>query len=360
MKKPWTIMGAGMGGKGLAAQLGIDGLRLRVYDVEESQISGIRDTGGLHVEGRDKVFAPIEMGTTDLAEAVKGADVILVSTYGTVHEDVATSLAPLLEDGQAVVLIQGHFLGAVGFRTALDRAGCKAKVDVAEMDAYPYMLTVKSPDRVLLTSVKKTWGLAAYPIARSQAVLDRIGFAFPGLCAAPDMLETAFADMGQIFHAGGIITNVGNVERDGEYNFYASNMVPSVCNLLIAIDKERIAVADAFNVKTLDISTFLAEIYMLKDMSVHQAMQEMAVTHYRYAPAPKSLEHRYLVQDVMCGLVPVAAFGRIAGVKTPVLDAVIQIASSLTGNDFYEEGRNAKNLGLEGKSIEDIKSMLAA
>jgi len=137
-------------------------------------------------------------------------------------------------------------------------------------------------------------------------------------------------------------------------------MVPSVCNLLIAIDKERIAVADAFNVKTLDISTFLAEIYMLKDMSVHQAMQEMAVTHYRYAPAPKSLEHRYLVQDVMCGLVPVAAFGRIAGVKTPVLDAVIQIASSLTGNDFYEEGRNAKNLGLEGKSIEDIKSMLAA
>jgi opine dehydrogenase len=359
MKKPWTIIGAGMGGKGLAAQLGIDGLRLRIHDVDESQIAGIRDAGGLHVEGRDKVFAPIEMATTDLAAAVKGADVILVSTYGTVHEEVAASLAPLLEDGQAVVLIQGHFLGAVGFRAALDRANCRAQVDVAEMDAYPYMLTVKSPDRVLLTSVKPVWGLAAYPLSRSQAVLDRIGFAFPGLRPAPDMLETAFADMGQIFHVGGIITNVGNVEHEGDYNFYAKNMVPSVCNLLIAIDVERMAVANAFNVKTLDIATFLGVVYGFENMTVHEGLQKMAVTHYRYAPAPKSLEHRYLVQDVMCGLVPIAAFGRIAGVKTPVLDSVIQIANSLAGRDFYADGRNATNLGLEGKSVEEIRQMLA-
>ena len=359
MKEIWTIIGAGMGGKGLAAQLGIDGLRLRIHDVVDAQVAGIRAAGGLHVEGRDKDFAPIEMATTDLAAAIKGASVLLVSTYGTVHEQVAQQLAPILEDGQAIVLIQGHFLGAAGFRAALDRAGCKARVDVAEMDGYPYMLTVKSPDRVLLTSIKEKWSLAAFPMARTAAVLDRIGPAFPGLGPASNMLETAFADLGGIFHAGGIITNVGRVEGEGDYNFYASNMVPSVCRLLVAMDRERIAVANAFGAKTVDIAGFLADTYLFKDMTVHEALQKMAVTHYRYAPAPKSLEHRYLVQDVMCGLVPIADFGRLAGIPTPSVDAVIQIANALTGRDFFAEGRNVKRLGLAGKSIAEIKSLVA-
>ncbi len=41
-KDIWTIIGMGMGGKGLAAQLGIDGLRLRVHDKVDEQIAGIR------------------------------------------------------------------------------------------------------------------------------------------------------------------------------------------------------------------------------------------------------------------------------------------------------------------------------
>ena len=360
VEKIWTIIGAGMGGMGLAAQLGIDGVRLRVYDVEEKQIAGIRETGGIHVEGRDKDFARIELATTDLAAAVKGADVLLISTHGNIHEEVATCLSPLLEDRQAIVLIQGHFLGAAGFRAALDRAGCKADIDVAEMDGYPYMLTVKSPDRVLLTSVKETWFLAAYPMTRCQAVLDRIGFAFPGMHASPDMLQTAFGDLGGLFHSVGMVTNVGNVEGEGSYNFYAKNMTPSVCRLLMKVDNERIAVATAFGVKTGDISNFLADTYLFKDMTVHEGLQKMATTHYRYAPAPKSLEHRYLVQDTMCDLVPMASFGRIAGVPTPTMDAVIQIGSSLTGRDFYAEGRNAERLGFGGKSVAEIKALLSS
>ena len=173
-----------MGGKGLAAQLGIDGLRLRIHDVDDAQVAGIRAAGGLNVEGRDKNFAPIEMATTDLAAAVKGADVLLVSIYGNHHADLALQLAPVLSDGQTIVLIQGHFAGALLFKTALDRAGCKAKVDVAEMDGYPYMLTVKTSDTVLLTTTKKKWQLAAMPQSRTAAVLEKIGSAFPGLVPA--------------------------------------------------------------------------------------------------------------------------------------------------------------------------------
>lgn len=357
----WCIIGAGMGGKGLAAQLGIDGVRLHVHDIDEAQIAGMRDAGGLHIEGRgEKTFAQVELATTDLAEAAKGASVILVSTYGNAHPAVARALAPLLVDGQTIVLIQGHFAGSLAFRAALDAAGCRADVDVGDMDAYPYMLTVKSPDRVLMTSTKETWSLASQPASRSAAIMDKIGAAFPGMKAAPNLLHTAFTDLGGLFHVAGMITNVAMVERPGTYNFYANNMVPSVCGLIERLDRERVAVARAYSVVVPDVRDWLAETYALRHPTLEQSLQEMAVTHYRYAPAPKSLTHRYLVQDVACDLVPMAELGRIAGIATPAMDAAIGMANALTGRDFVAEGRNVRSLGLENKSVEEILAHVTA
>jgi opine dehydrogenase len=356
----WTLIGAGMGGKGLAAQLGIDGLRLRIHDIDDAQVAGIRAAGGLHVEGRDATFAPIEMATTDLAAAVKGASVLLVSIYGNDHPALAGQLAPLLEDGQTIVLIQGHFAGALVFRTALDRAGCTARVDVAEMDGYPYMLTVKSPDTVLMTSIKKTWQVAAMPASRTQAVLDRIGSAFPGMVAAPSLLHTAFLDLGALFHVGGIVTNVGNVEREGTYNFYESNMTPSVCNFIAAMDAERVAVAKAFGIAIPDVMSWLGDTYGYRDMTLHEGLQTMAHTHYRYAPAPKSLSHRYLVQDVTCGMVPIAAFAAAAGIESLANDTAINLGNLLTKRDFRREGRTLENLGIAGKSVGEIIAFVSA
>lgn len=358
-KDIWTIIGTGIGGKGLAAQLGIDGLRLRVHDVVDAEVAGIRAAGGIHVEGRDVDFAPVEMATTDLAAAVRGASVLLVSIHGNDHPGLARQLAPLLEDGQTIVLIQGHFAGALVFRSALDRAGCRAAVDVAEMDGYPYLLRVKSPDRVLLTTKKKVWQLAAMPASRIQAVMDRIGFAFPGMIAAETILKTAFLDLGGIFHAGGMITNVGRVEGPGAYNFYEANMVPSVCNFLEAMDADRVAVAKAFGVEVADVKTWLADTYGYADMTLHEGLQKMAHTHYAYAPAPKVITHRYLVQEVSCIAVPIAAFAKVAGVPSVATDTAIEMANLLTGRDFRAEGRSLDNLGIAGMSVGEIVAFVS-
>jgi len=350
----WTIIGAGIGGKGLAAQLGIDGFRLRIHDINEAQVAGIRSAGGLHVEGREKNFAPIEMATTNIAEAVTGADVILVSTYGTAHADVAKQVAPLLVDGQTIILIQGHFAGAKLFRTELDRCGCKARIDVAEMDSYPYLLQVKSSDRVIMTTVKSKWNIVAMPASRTPHVFERVGHAFPGLVIAENLLHTGFMGLGPLFHVAGMVTNVGLVEGPADYNFYASCMVPSVCGLVENMDAERVAVAKAFGAPIIDIREWLATTYQLDNLTLMENLQEMAVTHFKYAPAPKSLMHRYLGQDVTCGIVPISCFGTAAGIPTPACDAIIGFAGVLAGRDFMAEGRNMKRLGLEGRTIAQI------
>jgi len=349
-----TIIGAGMGGKGLAAQLGINGFRLRIQDIDEAQIAGMRQAGGLHVEGREIPFAPVELATTDLAEAVKGAALIIVSTYGTDHVTVARQLSPLLENDQVIVLCQGHFGGALLFRAELDRSGCKAKVDIAEMDSYPYMLHVKAPDRVIMTTIKTKWNLVAMPASRSAAVLERIGVAFPNMVTAPNLLNTGFVDLGAIFHVAGMVTNVSRVENAETYNFYTANMVPTVCNLIAKLDAERVAVAAAYGARIMNVREWLALTYDLHNESLHEDLQDMGRTHFQYAPAPKSLQHRYLVQDVGCGLVPIACLGPLAGVPTPICDTVIRFAGVLVDRDFYAEGRNLRALGLEGLSVREI------
>ncbi len=121
-----AIIGAGIGGLYLVAELGIAGFKLRLHDIDDSRLSEIRTRGGVDVEGDRGGFAPIERVTSDLGFAVDGADVIIVVTGGNAQATVARSLAPLLRNGQIILLIQGNTGGSLIVRRALDDAGCQS------------------------------------------------------------------------------------------------------------------------------------------------------------------------------------------------------------------------------------------
>src|SRR5213592_3096836 len=93
-----AIIGAGIGGVYLAAELGVLGCRLRLHDLDDSRLAPLRARGGIEVEGHG--FAAIELVTPELAPAVDGADVVIIVTGGNFQAAVARSLAPLVRDGQ--------------------------------------------------------------------------------------------------------------------------------------------------------------------------------------------------------------------------------------------------------------------
>jgi opine dehydrogenase len=356
----WTVVGSGMGGKGLLAELGVNGFRLRAHDKNEAQIAGMRSAGGLHVEGREKNFAPIELATTDLAQAIDGARVILVSTYGTDTPQVARDLARHLKDGQLIIIVQGHFAGTLAFQKALADANCRAKVDVAEFDNYPYMMAVRAPNRVFMDTYKNYYQLGCRPAARAKDIVKEIDFAFPQVVAASNLLEAGFADVSALFHVAGLMTNVGRAEAGSPYNFfvpynfYASNMTPGTCNLIEAMDRERVAVAKAYGIETPDVFKWLEDVYDRRDKTLADRLQANAPTHYRDSPAPNSLKHRFLSGDVPYTLVPISSLGEVAGVRTPVIDGVVTVSSALTQRDFRSEGRNLRNLGIEAKTVNEV------
>ena len=74
--------------------------------------------------------------------------------------------------------------------------------------------------------------------------------------------------------------------------------------------------------------------------------------------APASVNTRYLNEDLPFGLAPWSSIGRMWDLPTPKVDAVIQIASTMTEVDYFTAGLTVDDLGIKGMSPEDVKVLI--
>ena len=114
----YTVVGAGHGGKAMAAHLALMGFSVTLYNRTADNIAVIKARGGIELEsyeGGPRGFGRLAWGTSDMREALGGADVVMVVTPSTAHADVARTAAPCLRDGQIVVLHPGRTGGAIEF-----------------------------------------------------------------------------------------------------------------------------------------------------------------------------------------------------------------------------------------------------
>ena len=124
----WTVVGVGMGGKGLLADLGLNGFRLRAYDKDDAQVAGIRAAGGIYVDGRDKNFGPGRDGDDrhNGSPRWRQGDPCF-DQWRRSSASRRSDLAPHLRDGQIIVLIQGHFAGTLVVPQGAVRSGLQGE-----------------------------------------------------------------------------------------------------------------------------------------------------------------------------------------------------------------------------------------
>ena len=359
--KTVAIIGAGIGGLYLVAELGIAGFNLRLHDIDNSKLSEIRARGGVDVEGEKGGFAPVERARTDLEPAIDGADVIIVVTGGNAQAAVARSLAPLVRDGQVILMIQGNTGGSLIVRRALDDAGCRADIDVAEMDNYPYSCWRLSPTRIR-PIVRKRWlQIATFPGNRIGAVFPRLSPLFPEAVAAPNILYTGFTNANAMLHVANCVANAGRIENGDSYKFYAEGVTPAVARLYEAINAERVAVAAALGVSVPTLADWFDRVYGVREATLVETCQRLTYNSdgpYQATGTPKSLDHKFITEDVPTGLVPMSALGVAAGVPTPTIDALVGVVRSMTGKDFAAEGRTLERLGLNGMDGPQIRRVV--
>ena len=119
------------------------------------------------------------------------------------------------------------------------------------------------------------------------------------------------------------------------------------------MDCERTALAGALGLEETSEEEWDSRMYAkYKDKKTGQVFQEK---YYKGVfDAPPSLNHRYLTEDVIYGLVPMSSLAKVAGIRTPTFDSIITLASIANHVDYWTEGITLNKLGLEDMSINQI------
>ncbi len=351
----FTVVGAGHGGKAMAAHLARRGFHVQLFNRTAEHIAAIRDYGGIELNEPDgsSYFGPIAVATADMGQAIEGADVIMVVIPAVGHRDVAHQCALHLQDGQIVVLNPGRTGGALEFYHILKQEGCTADVIVAEAQTFVFASRSDGPAEARIFRVKNSVPLAALPATRTREVIEVLRPAYTQFVAAHNVLHTSLNNIGAIFHPALALLNAGRIESThGDFQFYIEGLTPSVGLVLENLDRERVTVAAALGIRAITALEWLEAAYSATGHNLYEAMQNNP--GYVGITAPRTLRHRYIFEDVPASLVPITEFGQRFGVATTSMEMTILMGSIVHGTDYRRRGRTLVDMGVDGMSVTEI------
>jgi opine dehydrogenase len=351
-----TVIGAGHGGKAMAAHLALMDFPVTLYNRTPDHVAAIKELSGIDLEsyeGGPHGFGKLELVTSNIAEGLETADMVMVVVPSSAHADVAKSCAPYLKDEQVVLLHPGRTCGAIEFSQVIRSNGCTADVTIAEAETFIYASRSDGPAQSRIFRIKEAVPLAALPSKRNQLVLDMVHAVYPQFIDGGNVLQTGLNNMGAIFHPALTILNSGWIEAThGDFQFYIDGVTPSVARVLEALDRERVTVAASIGIRARTGMEWLKLSYDAEGEDLNEAIHNQQ--GYYGINAPPTLNHRYIFEDVPMSLVPIASLGQRYGVAVSGIDGIIKLASIIHHTDYWRRGRTIEKLGINNLSTEEI------
>ncbi len=345
----FAIIGAGAGGQSMAAILTSKGYIAKLYDIDKEKIHRLQELKTIKVTGVIACEAAPAVITDRIDEVMDDVDVIMVVSTTDAHRSIAYACKPYLKDGQIVMLNPGHCGGALEIANILrGEDGCGKDLIIAEAGDLMYGCRSYEVGNILHTGLKVHVPVATLPASDIDRLMKVLGPIFPCLQPAANVLETGFEGAGAMLHPIPSLMNINKMDLGQSYDYYMEGITPHIADIISACDKERVAVCRALGVDALALGDMLVKTYKLEPKdSLYDLIQ--SIESYRALRNPTNTKHRFIVEDTMSGLVPLASVGHALGIPTPMMDAFVNIASAVCGRDFWKEGRTAEKLGMAGK-----------
>lgn len=355
-----AIFGAGGGGTSAAAHLTTLGFSIRLYSQDETALAPLRDSGGIdYIAPFGDGFAAIPVITSDAAEAMAGADLVMIVSPAHLHEKWVAAAAPHLTAEQVLFISPGHTLLLIP--RVLREHGIEHPV-FCETATLPYLCRRIEPTKCRISRVSEFMVFGAFPGRETARLFDVVKTVYPSVQRFSNVLETVFPYGNAIHHPPTTLCNAGRIEATGgDFRHYYDGITPAVGRLIDAVDRERLAVAEALGAATMPFvelfyrmsyTTRAARETGLAYEAFHQSEPD------RWIMAPTQLDHRYFLEDVPYGQMIYSELGRIAGVETPTIDHIIRLASIALGRDLRADGMTLERMGLGGLGKDEFLHIL--
>ncbi len=351
-----TVLGGGNSALTMAADLALNGASVTLFDYPEfgSRLEVIRQSRRIEKYGSSSTkgltgIAELARVTTDMKEAIEGAELIVLAVPAYAHMHFFEAMAEFLSAGQTVLISPGSW-GAMRLYNLLRQKRRGAGIKVAETDICTHICrageSFLGPDKVRVILERARIRVAAIPATETEAVLALLRPFYPQMVAGTSVIETSLRNDNIVGHGPLMLLNAGWLEHTaGQFMIYRDGLTPSVARAVDAVRTERERVIGALGFPTV-------------------ALPAPGETHSRYSTAqwvhdpcevgPPDLKHRYLSEDVPYGLVPLRNLGRALDIAMPAVDAIIALSGIVNEVDYSSSGLTLEKLGLAQMPIDQM------
>ncbi|MCP4402849.1 MAG: dehydrogenase [bacterium] len=370
--KKIAVIGAGNGGHAIAAHKSLDGFEVSLFELPRfaGNLRQVLDTGEITIEWPDrKESVKIHQVTTNIANALEGAEIIFVVTPAFGHKSMAELCAPHVEDGQIIILMPGSG-GSLEFAGIFKARGVDRDVLLGESCTLPYGARLAGPGHVLIHIEAVFLPTGVFPANRTGEAIARLQEVYPTIVSTSNVLEAALNNPNPIVHPVAALLSVSRIEYSGgEFYLYQEGMTPAVARVYEALERERLAILNRLDLKFHHYAGLDARNYNLGETiedchgrilntTMDAAFGADSIKAGMKMKGPASMQDRFVTEDVPYGLLLLSTLGQILNVRTPSSDAIVNLCGVINRADYWAEGRGVDELGLGRMSLEQIRTFL--
>jgi opine dehydrogenase len=377
MRKPVAILGGGVCAQTFAADFALERYSVRLYELPEFAkvtLGNVLNSLKIELGGKQLNFkwfrrggvAKIDIVTTDIEEALKGAGLVIVAIPAKGHKSFFEKMIPYLENGQMVSIFPDNF-GSLMLRNMMREKGCDVEVIIGGWTSMPYGTRIVEPGKIdCILRINELVG-DALPSKDGDTFFETLkGIpAFDGtmeIKRGDTVIGIGLSNPNPVVHVCGSILNVGAMEvsemegtlglAKGQYSMYKYGMSPAVSRTQLAFYKEERKLADAMGIQMIEY----------RDDQFFWKGTVMGIEYWvPYADVmippitgPDSVEHRYFTEDIPVGTVMRYHLAKKFGIEVPIIESMIKIGSVVCNKDFLKEGISLNELGIEDLNKEQI------
>jgi opine dehydrogenase len=346
-----AIIGSGGIGRGYFAYLTSQGHQPILWSPSGAAQADFTGTSTLDVTGQlETSLRPVI--ARDCEEAVEGVEAIIIAVSANGFRTVLDQLAPHLANGQTVVISSHCSFAALYLHRQLTQRGLDLPVVAWATTA----LTARKsgPRNVHISGVRSKLDVATLPVRHASIGLSVCQKLFGDRFEQrQDILAIMLSNLNPPAHMGIMLGNLTRAERGEDWPNYGS-ITQGVGRIIDAMDVERLGLARAFGVEVRSVQEHFVHSFGVEPGPVGQ----MAAAVYRKRPellGPKTLDTRFITEDVPFGLVPLETLGAIAGIPLPLHQAGIALFNAICARDFRTENDLLPLLNLQALDIDALR-----
>jgi len=349
----------GTGGVGCvhAAHCANQGLDTTLIDYKPCLLESIevRERGSDELLLKEKVRVECDISAVEDSDAI----VLCVPTHK--QREVMSSMLPYLRDSQEILLLPGHTFGALEAATFLRKNGLDLTVSEVSTSIFA-ALRKREEEATTFLVTKKNVKFATFPSIRTDHA-----FSFWGdllrqaeLKVVPNVLYTSLSNFNCVVHPITCLLNLSRIEHGEEWLFYKQGVENGVDLILQNLTEEVLALRKALDVEDDEtLVDFMNCHYRTNVKSFHEFAGTYPV--HKEIKGPKTINHRFLIEDIATGVIPLVSLGKTLGVNVSTFEAIETLARIAHPEAQFDEiSRSLPFMGLENLTPLQLQNLVTS